>query len=107
MIQCASGNTYEGYREYLDSKDWEKKREEALEFYGRMCALCGATRYLNVHHRHYKSIGVEDVLKDLTILCYKHHNWYHKGCDCGKSGKNGKKHKKTKKTRRKQWARRR
>ena len=56
------------YYEYLESKEWKAKRQEAFAYYGERCSLCGKKKNLQVHHIHYKSLGNEDV-KDLTILC--------------------------------------
>ena len=61
------------YNRYIGSKEWKKKREMAFAHYGRRCSLCGTTRRLRVHHIHYRNFEREDV-RDLTVLCEKHHD---------------------------------
>ena len=62
---------------YLPSNHWKKKREEALEFYGRKCQACGSTESLQVHHLHYKSLHRENVETDLEVLCADCHKFEH------------------------------
>src|SRR5437879_3292308 len=59
-------------RTRLRRPDWQTKRQEAFRAYGRKCAVCGATRRLQVHHLHYKTLGRESV-GDFRILCKKCH----------------------------------
>lgn len=56
------------YREYLSSKRWRLKRQQALDHYGCICGRCGSTVLLQVHHKTYKRLGCE-LMSDLEILC--------------------------------------
>lgn len=64
------------YSDYLKSEHWQRKRKEALEFYGYSCVICQGHPD-HVHHRHYETLWHEDVAKDLTVLCEKHHKMAH------------------------------
>lgn len=69
--------TKERYDEYLLSDYWLSVRGEALKRAGYRCVLCGETERLHVHHNCYDNLGAEDVF-DLTVLCDRHHELYHK-----------------------------
>lgn len=56
------------YHDYLQSRQWAKKRRKALRHYGHKCATCGSGDNIHVHHRHYKTLFQESVL-DLELLC--------------------------------------
>ena len=64
------------YLEYLDSSEWRAKRELALERAGHRCQVCNLATRLDVHHRTYENLGVEDV-GDLTVLCRECHEAFH------------------------------
>lgn len=68
---------YISYTEYLQSDHWNKKKNEALSHYGGSCVLCSSKSYLNVHHRNYNNLWHE-LMSDLTVLCAKCHDSYHK-----------------------------
>jgi len=58
--------------------DWFiKLKIFATEVYGS-CVLCNTDKNLQLHHRHYKSLFDENISKDLTMLCAKHHNSFHR-----------------------------
>jgi hypothetical protein len=57
-----------GYRHYLTTAAWRKKRLQRLELDGFACHRCGSTDRLQVHHIHYSTVGVEDM-EDLETLC--------------------------------------
>jgi len=59
------------YELYLRSEYWKALRIRALNYY-RGCVLCGAQDALECHHRHYMTLGSEN-LTDLSILCANHH----------------------------------
>lgn len=63
------------YARYLKSRHWTEPvygvKPGALMYYGS-CVLCGSTKELQTHHRHYNSIGKEDS-HDVSILCDSHH----------------------------------
>lgn len=64
------------YRDYLRSEHWQKKRKDALHYFGYRCE-CGAENVrLNVHHIHYESLWKEK-LEDLRVLCEQCHNSLH------------------------------
>ena len=60
------------YTVYLKTNHWSESvvgvRDGALTYFGRSCVLCGETKRLQVHHRHYRSIGKEDC-HDVSVLC--------------------------------------
>jgi replicative DNA helicase len=65
------------YEEYLQTPEWQEKREQALERANHRCQLCNSPESLNVHHRTYeKGRGNEDIA-DLTVLCNEHHSQFH------------------------------
>lgn len=57
------------YYEYLKTTRWKRKRTEVFKYHGRKCKYCTETKGLQVHHLHYKSLGNEDVKRDLIPLC--------------------------------------
>ena len=57
--------------DYLTSWAWADKRWRVMRRDGSMCR-CGA-RATEVHHKHYKNIGREQ-LEDLVALCNACHN---------------------------------
>lgn len=63
------------YTKYLKTRHWIEPvygvRPGALMYYGG-CVICGSTKDLQVHHRHYNSLGREDS-HDVSILCDNHH----------------------------------
>lgn len=64
------------YSKYLTSKDWKKKRQQALAHYGSSCVLCDSDA-VDVHHRTYDRIYNEDM-GDLIVLCRDCHAMHHK-----------------------------
>lgn len=56
------------YQAYIRSPEWERKRQQAFDFYGRACSECGSTKYLEVHHRTYVRFRRESV-EDLQVVC--------------------------------------
>lgn len=42
-----------------------------------MCRICGATKKLEINHKHYRNIFKEDVANDLEVLCRRCHMKYH------------------------------
>lgn len=61
------------YRDYLESFEWHLKREAALARAAGKCQHCGATRDLEVDHKHYDSLGHEQP-EDLRVLCIPCHD---------------------------------
>mgnify|MGYP001574188091 FL=1 len=56
------------YREYLQSKEWEKKNKEFIEHF-KKCGKCDNTEQLYAHHLSYDNFGKEDF-KDVEVLCW-------------------------------------
>jgi len=59
------------YRDYLATEHWRKLREQARAYYAG-CVLCGTDEAPECHHRHYRTLGREQIT-DLSILCSAHH----------------------------------
>lgn len=64
------------YHEYLQSHQWQRKRNAAFAHYGKKCCRCQATTRLQVHHRHYNTLFNEAVT-DLEVLCDDCHSSEH------------------------------
>ncbi len=64
------------YRKYLASPEWKAIAHETRIRYGNECALCCSRFGLEVHHRHYQTVGRERP-SDLVLLCQKHHRMFH------------------------------
>ncbi len=59
----------QGYKQYLQSQEWQKKRTERLKIDDYTCQDCNGKRDLQVHHLNYDNIFVENVYRDLITLC--------------------------------------
>jgi hypothetical protein len=58
-----------GYREYINSKYWARKRSFAIKHFGKICNLCRKpTVYPEVHHKHYETLYYE-CIGDVEVLC--------------------------------------
>lgn len=64
------------YKEYLLSTHWRQFRKQILSIRNK-CQNCGGRNNLNLHHKHYKSIGKEKN-EDIIVLCKICHNNFHK-----------------------------
>lgn len=69
------------YNDYINSPEWQEKREQCFNIFGKKCMVCDETRKLHVHHKTYQNFMHEDVETDLIPLCDKHHKSLHKFCD--------------------------
>lgn len=56
------------YREYLQSKEWDKKEKYFVEYF-KKCGKCGSTDQLSAHHINYKNFGKEKI-SDVEVLCW-------------------------------------
>lgn len=66
------------YREvYLRSEHWLRVRREALARAAHRCQVCNTDKALDVHHRTYERLGAERPA-DLTVLCRRCHDIFHK-----------------------------
>ncbi len=72
-----SKSSKDKYTKYMNSKEWQTKRETVLSILGKTCKLCGRSG-VSVHHNTYERLYREDLLKDLTVLCSGCHKKYHK-----------------------------
>jgi len=66
------------YQKFLTSNYWRKVRAKVIERDRKKCRLCGAAKFLQVHHKTYKHHGKEHLhLGDLITLCRKCHSKLH------------------------------
>ena len=61
------------YKQYLQGTHWRAFRQIVLTFWGGRCAICNSAVNVEVHHRHYNSLGDERIT-DCIALC----NFCHK-----------------------------
>jgi 5-methylcytosine-specific restriction endonuclease McrA len=66
-----------GYREYLHTGEWARKRWGAMKRAGFRCQLCNSPDNLQVHHRCYDRLGDERWF-DLLCLCAECHELFHR-----------------------------
>lgn len=71
------------YDQYLQTEHWQAMRRLALEDAGHRCLLCDADSGLDVHHRTYDRLGMEQ-LRDLVVLCNACHARHHQVFDSAK-----------------------
>lgn len=64
------------YHLYLKTPEWKVLRHQALRRANYQCALCTCTGNLQVHHRHYRNVGNEEI-EDLIVLCRNCHAKHH------------------------------
>ena len=64
----AGGWTRASYAKYLLTPHWKEMAKRKRESVGNVCELCGSKYELHVHHRHYDTLGHEE-LSDLQVLC--------------------------------------
>jgi 5-methylcytosine-specific restriction endonuclease McrA len=67
---------------YYNSTQWKVFREKILTERNFTCEICSihhpkATQKLEVHHKHYNSVGFE-IPKDVLCLCRRCHRLVHK-----------------------------
>ena len=62
------------YQQYLNSKEWARKKKEVLSRDYYCCQLCGEN--LNVHHLTYNRVG-DEALFDLVTFCRSCHEIEH------------------------------
>lgn len=68
------------YVNYLQSPEWQTKREQALRLAEYRCQICNASGSLHVHHRSYERRGRE-AMSDLIVLCGKCHELFHQSSE--------------------------
>src|SRR5690606_30076519 len=58
-----------GYRNYIKSPRWQKKRQQVFAHYGKRCYACRTIKGpIHVHHLTYERLGRE-LVSDLIPLC--------------------------------------
>lgn len=68
----------ESYIVFLASNYWKIVREMVLKRDGYKCMICSNTKYLQVHHDHYKNhFNEHNHLEDLMTLCRGCHKEHH------------------------------
>jgi len=66
------------YRDYLESKEWNKKRFQVFERDRFICRKCGK-RAKEVHHQNYDFLHTDKEIDYCVSLCYKCHRVTHRG----------------------------
>lgn len=60
------------YKDYMRSYAWVQRKRRLYAKRGRVCEMCGAASYLEVHHKNYDRLGHE-LDDDLLIVCVDCH----------------------------------
>jgi len=68
------------YLAYIQSQEWELKRQETFKLFGRQCFKCKCVRSLQIHHKTYARFKHERVDTDLVPLCRPCHKGLHQFC---------------------------
>lgn len=68
---------FKGYRGYLLSDVWRKRRARYFSTHVRACWICGSTTRIVLHHRCYDRVGGLERDGDLMPLCDRHHRGLH------------------------------
>jgi hypothetical protein len=63
------------YKTYLQSEHWKAFRKKVYSK-RRHCQNCGITKNLNIHHKHYRTVGNESE-SDVIVLCNPCHFRFH------------------------------
>ncbi len=64
------------YKDYLNTKHWQLIKRIKFNYFVHECAKCQSRVGLELHHKHYESLGKED-LDDLVYLCRECHQKTH------------------------------
>lgn len=75
-VRCRTGEVFDEYSKYLQSRHWKDVKRRYYNRYGYFCKRCNHKRDLQLHHRHYRNIGNEQ-LGDLESLCRRCHRIEH------------------------------
>ena len=68
------------YYDYLQSNEWQVKRNQLFDLRGRVCERCNKDlngKIADVHHKTYKNI-FNEKMEDLEVLCRPCHQKEHK-----------------------------
>jgi 5-methylcytosine-specific restriction endonuclease McrA len=61
-----------GYKKYIDSKEWKRKKKFAIQLADYKCEFCEKTGYLEVHHSNYNCL-YHERFDDVYVLCKQCH----------------------------------
>jgi 5-methylcytosine-specific restriction endonuclease McrA len=64
------------YESHLRSKKYFRFKEMVLRLRGRRCERCGVGGMLDIHHKHYRTLGMERPM-DVQVLCRHCHERVH------------------------------
>ena len=64
------------YYEYINSNDWQVRRENFYSKHGKVCECCGSSVNIDLHHLNYNRLGYEED-EDLVSLCRDCHGIIH------------------------------
>lgn len=64
------------YDEYINSSAWTERKEGFFLTHSEECSACGNTNAVDLHHKTYTRLGLEDD-NDLVALCKTCHAQYH------------------------------
>ncbi|MCP4986889.1 MAG: HNH endonuclease [Colwellia sp.] len=76
-----TGDHREKYLNYLQSQEWQDKRQEVFNLRGRECERCGKDlnrKRADVHHKTYENL-FKERMEDLEVLCRPCHEDEHNG----------------------------
>ena len=64
---------------YYRTSHFQDLKARVIDSY-RSCVLCGVRdqKRLTAHHRHYRSLFQEDVMKDVSCICRTCHRRHHR-----------------------------
>lgn len=68
---------YADRQRYMASPEWAATRQACFAYRRWACSVCDwdwrENSWLECHHLHYKTLGHEDITRDLRPLCHGHH----------------------------------
>lgn len=69
---------FKSYAQYMASKEWRIRRQEAITTHLDRCDVCGAKESLRVSHRHFNTL-YKETPQDLDVLCPDCHDNKYEG----------------------------
>jgi hypothetical protein len=78
LLSCGNRPDRRDREKYEKTDHFARVREGVEGMYGT-CVLCNRSKNLVVHHRHYRSLFREDLVRDVVLLCQRCHGRYHRG----------------------------
>jgi hypothetical protein len=76
MSKPARRSARERYNRYINSPAWSDRKRAYFSTYARVCAFCGTTDDIHLHHHTYDRMGRE-LDEDLVPLCVSCHDAVH------------------------------